>query len=107
MITLTASTRSTVAKLIKNQPVPMASLRIAVTGGGCAGYQYALSIDTAPAAGDLHLHCDGIQMLVDPVSASLLDGVTIDFVDSLTGSGFTFHHPNAKNSCGCGASFSA
>ncbi len=79
-------------------------LRIAVQGGGCSGFEYALGFDQAPQAGDVELHSHGIQIVVDPYSAPYLSGTQVDFVDGLQG-GFAINNPNAKSACGCGHSF--
>lgn len=79
-------------------------LRIAVQGGGCSGFEYALGFDQAPQAGDLELHSHGIQIVVDPFSAPYLTGTEIDYVDGLQG-GFAINNPNATSACGCGHSF--
>jgi iron-sulfur cluster assembly protein len=85
----------------------VAGLRIAIAGGGCSGFQYGLSLEEVSAEDDTILEYGSVTVLVDPLSAPLLEGVTMDFVDSLTGSGFKFENPNASASCACGSSFSA
>ena len=107
MITLTPNARSAIAKFIDGAASPVAGLRIAISGGGCSGFQYGMSLEEAKQDDDTIVDCDGVTLLVDPFSASLLAGVTVDFVDSLAGSGFKFENPNATSSCGCGSSFSA
>lgn len=82
-------------------------IRVAVVDGGCSGYEYALDIVSTPQPEDLLFEQDRVPIYVDSQSAPLLDGVVIDFVESLTNSGFTFSNPNATDSCGCGKSFSA
>ena len=84
-----------------------AMLRISVEGGGCSGFQYGMSLEGAKNDDDTVLEYGAVTLLVDPLSAPLLEGVTVDFVDSLTGSGFKFENPNASSSCACGSSFSA
>jgi iron-sulfur cluster assembly protein len=81
-------------------------LRIAVNGGGCSGYQYSVKLESSIAEDDQCHLVDGVKIIVDPASAPLLDGLTVDYFDSLTSSGFKFDNPNAKASCGCGTSFS-
>ncbi|WP_411837009.1 HesB/IscA family protein [Paracoccus sp. ME4] len=80
-------------------------LRVAVSGGGCSGFQYDIRLD-APEADDLVLERDGQQVLVDPVSLPYLAGAVIDFTDELIGARFVIDNPNATASCGCGTSFS-
>src|SRR5664279_3955830 len=107
MITLTANAISAVDKFIKGSGTPVAGLRIAISGGGCSGFQYGMSLEQAKSEDDTVLECGVVTLLVDPLSAPLLEGVTVDFVDSLNGSGFKFENPNASASCACGSSFSA
>lgn len=107
MITLTPSALSAVDKFIKGAEGPVAGLRIAISGGGCSGFQYGMRIEETRAEDDVVIEFGAVTLLVDPLSAPLLDGVTVDFVDSLNGSGFKFENPNAKSSCACGSSFSA
>lgn len=80
-------------------------LRVAVEGGGCSGFHYDIKLDD-PAAEDLVLEKDGLQVLVDPVSLPFLAGARIDFTDELIGARFVIDNPNASSSCGCGTSFS-
>ncbi len=82
-------------------------IRVAAVDGGCSGYEYALDIVSQPNTDDLTFEQDKIKIYVDPKSAPLLNGIVIDFVESLTQAGFTFENPNATNTCGCGKSFSA
>lgn len=82
-------------------------LRIAVEPGGCAGYQYDVALDPSADADDTVLSSFGFPIFVDPASARLIDGIRIDYVESLTRSGFTFENPNASRACGCGTSFTA
>ena len=82
-------------------------IRFGIKDGGCSGYEYTMDVAAAPEADDLIFEQDKVRIYIDPKSAPLLKGVAIDFVDSLTQSGFTFTNPNATDSCGCGKSFSA
>jgi iron-sulfur cluster assembly accessory protein len=82
-------------------------LRVSVLPGGCSGFKYSLVIEDATAEDDVVLERDGFRVFVDPFSAQYLSGVTIDYVSSMMGSGFTFRNPNATGGCGCGSSFSA
>ena len=82
-------------------------LRIEVTGGGCSGFQYGLKLDASQTPEDTVFEYGDIKVLVDPASLPMLEGTTVDFVDSLDGSGFKFTNPNAKSACSCGSSFSA
>lgn len=107
MLTLTPSALSAVEKFIKGSDTPVAGLRISISGGGCSGFQYGMRLEEVKAEDDVEVAVGGVMLLIDPFSAPLLDGVTLDFVDSLNGSGFKFENPNATASCGCGSSFSA
>jgi iron-sulfur cluster assembly protein len=82
-------------------------LRMKVVGGGCSGLQYQLSFDTERGDADTTLEQGGVKVIVDEKSALYLAGSTLDFVDTLTESGFKIQNPNAKSSCGCGQSFGA
>ena len=82
-------------------------LRIGVAGGGCSGFKYGLLIEDQPAEDDLVVQAEGFKLFVDPFSAQYLNNVTIDYVTSMQGSGFTFKNPNATGGCGCGSSFTA
>jgi iron-sulfur cluster assembly accessory protein len=82
------------------------ALRVRVVGGGCSGFQYQLVFDTAQP-GDQVFEADGVKVVVDPKSFLYLNGTEIDYVDGLTGAGFTMKNPNAKGGCGCGQSFTA
>lgn len=81
------------------------SLRVAVEGGGCSGFQYDIRLDD-PAADDLVLAQGDQKVLVDPVSLPFLENAVIDFTDELIGARFVIENPNASSSCGCGTSFS-
>ncbi|MDP1756238.1 MAG: iron-sulfur cluster assembly accessory protein [Thiobacillus sp.] len=107
MLTLTPSALSAVEKFIKGSDTPVAGLRISIAGGGCSGFQYGMRLEEAKAEDDVEVAVGGVKLLIDPFSAPMLDGVTVDFVDSLNGSGFKFENPNATASCACGSSFSA
>ena len=97
-----------VAEMLAEEGDPALQLRIFVTGGGCSGFQYGLMIEEAGAGvGDQLFESNGVKLLVDPVSLSYLKGAEVDFVDTITGGGFTIKNPNASSTCGCGSSFSA
>lgn len=82
-------------------------LRLGVLGGGCSGLSYQFKFEPKPRATDKVLDFDGVQVFIDPKSMLYLDGMTLDYKESLIHSGFAFDNPNAKKSCGCGTSFSA
>src|SRR5437868_15450835 len=82
-------------------------LRVSVQPGGCSGFKYSLVIEDKSAEDDVVISGEGFKVFVDPFSAQYLSGVTIDYVSSMQGSGFTFKNPNSTGGCGCGSSFSA
>ncbi len=84
-----------------------AGLRIAVVGGGCSGFQYQMTLDKEANVDDSVIEQDGLRVFIDSRSLLYLNGTKVDYVESLTGSGFKFENPNAKGSCGCGESFYA
>ncbi|RGP36161.1 MULTISPECIES: iron-sulfur cluster assembly accessory protein [Pseudotabrizicola] len=81
------------------------SLRVAVEGGGCSGFQYEIKLDD-PVPDDLVLEKNGQRVLVDSVSLPFLQNAVIDFTEELIGARFVIENPNASSSCGCGVSFS-
>jgi iron-sulfur cluster insertion protein len=85
------------------------ALRVAVTGGGCSGFQYALGLDSLQdmAADDHTYRCGDVTVIIDDVSLDYLVGGTLDYDDGLMGKGFSVDNPNATGSCGCGQSFDA
>ena len=83
------------------------ALRLKVIGGGCSGLQYQLMFDDQRKESDVEIESGGVRVVIDEKSALYLVGTTLDYVDSLMESGFKIQNPNAKNSCGCGQSFSA
>ena len=104
-VTVSARAAKRIAEILKSEPSP-SMLRIAVTGGGCSGFQYNFAIDDARADDDLVVERDGATVLIDPMSLDFLKGAEIDFVDDLIGQSFKINNPNATSSCGCGTSFS-
>lgn len=107
MITLTESAVKAVQRFIKGADEEVAGLRILIEGGGCSGFQYGMRLEETKQADDVEVKFGNVTVLIDPMSAPLLSGVTVDFVDSLEGSGFKFENPNASASCACGSSFTA
>ena len=84
---------------------PASGLRVAVRGGGCSGFEYALDFELEARPDDIEADFEGLRVFVDPVSARYLEGTEIDYVFGPMGSGFKFNNPNAVGSCGCGSSF--
>ena len=106
MINLTTTAVSKVQDFIQEHGAGETSgLRVAVLPGGCSGFQYGLNIEDGPEGDDEILEKDGIKIFIDPFSAQYLEGVEIDYVTSMMGSGFSFRNPNAAGGCGCGSSF--
>jgi len=105
-ITVTAAAARRIAVLKQQEQAEGALLRIAVSGGGCSGFQYGLSFDAQSNPDDHEFARDGIAVVVDEVSLDLLNGAEIDFVEDMMGASFQIKNPNAASSCGCGNSFS-
>ena len=103
-IILTGNAAKRVAWIAARQSKP-AILRLAVDGGGCAGFTYKFELD-APQADDTIAETDGVKLVVDPVSLDLVKGSAVDFVEDLGGASFRVTNPNAQSGCGCGSSFS-
>jgi len=104
-VSVSARAARRIAEILKAEPQP-AMLRVAVTGGGCSGFQYNFALDEVKADDDLVLERDGAVVLIDSLSLDFLRGAEIDFVDDLIGAAFKINNPNAQSSCGCGTSFS-
>jgi iron-sulfur cluster assembly accessory protein len=104
-VTVSPSAARRIAQILQAEAAP-AMLRVAVTGGGCSGFQYNFTIDDTKMDDDLVIARDGATVLVDPMSLDFLKGAEIDFVDDLIGAAFKINNPNATSSCGCGTSFS-
>ena len=108
LLSLTERAAGKVRELAGQEPAGEAEvLRIAIQGGGCSGFQYALGFDRGPQDGDHELELHGVRIVVDPYSAPYLTGAEIDFLDGLMGAGFSIENPNVVSSCGCGSSFQA
>jgi iron-sulfur cluster assembly accessory protein len=107
-ITVTPNAVAEVQKFMEEQgAAETAGLRVAVLPGGCSGFQYGLNIEDEAQEDDDVVDVYGIRVFVDPFSSQYLDGVEIDYVTTMMGSGFTFKNPNASGGCGCGSSFNA
>jgi iron-sulfur cluster insertion protein len=104
-VSVSARAAKRIAEILKSEAQP-AMLRVAVTGGGCSGFQYNFALDDIRADDDLVLERDGAVILIDSMSLDFLKGAEIDFVDDLIGAAFKINNPNAQSSCGCGTSFS-
>ena len=105
-INLTDAAVAKVGDLVKQEGNPELALRVAVRPGGCSGYSYEMFFDSEFAEDDLMSQFGDVRVVVDPASAPLITGATLDFKDGLQGAGFSINNPNAQRSCGCGQSFS-
>jgi iron-sulfur cluster assembly accessory protein len=105
-VTLTDGAAAKVAELLAQEGAEDLSLRVAVRPGGCSGFSYEMFFDTDQAGDDLVVDYSGVKVVVDPSSAQLLSGATLDYTDGLQGAGFAIDNPNANRTCGCGQSFS-
>lgn len=107
-ITVTEAAATKIKELLSEEGKIDSGLRVFVQGGGCSGFQYGLMIEEGGAGvGDQMYESNGVRLFVDPVSVSYLKGAEVDFVDTITGGGFTIKNPNATSTCGCGQSFNA
>src|ERR1700736_2369230 len=106
MIEVTPKAVTKIREAFKREGVN-GGLRLGVLGGGCSGLSYQFKFDEKSRPPDQILNFDDVKVVIDPRSRVLLDGMTLDWKDSLMQSGFVFENPNAKKSCGCGTSFSA
>ena len=95
-----------VAFLVEAEGNAALMLRVAISGGGCNGFQYGFSLDDQRNEDDIVVENDGVKLIVDEVSLGLLAGSEVDFVEDLMGSFFSIKNPNASSTCGCGNSFS-
>ena len=108
MINVSPTAAAKIGELLTEENKAGSGLRVFVQGGGCSGFQYGLMIEEngrAPAT-----RCssrNGVKLFVDPISVRYLTGAEVDFVDTVTGGGFTIKNPNATSTCGCGQSFTS
>ena len=108
MVTVTEKAATKIKQLMaEEQEQEVSVLRVAIQGGGCSGFQYALGFDRGPQDGDNEIEMHGVRVVIDPFSAPYLTGSEIDFVDALMGAGFAINNPNVTAACGCGSSFQA
>src|SRR5687768_1143033 len=106
MINVTPAAAVKISELLSEENKAGSGLRVFVQGGGCSGFQYGLMIEeNGQGAGDQVYESHGIKLFVDPISVRYLSGAQVDFVDTVTGGGFTIKNPNATSTCGCGSSF--
>ena len=107
MVQLTETAVSKVMEIMDTQEPRPAGLRISVVGGGCSGFSYSMAFENAPGMLDKTYDFSGLKLFIDQASMLYLDGASVDYVETLEGSGFKFNNPNVKSTCGCGSSFSA
>ncbi len=107
LVNVTEAAASRIAQLLDEEKKSQAGLRVFVQGGGCSGFQYGLMIEEGAGDPDSDriFQSNGVTIFIDPISIRYLAGAEVDFVDNLTGGGFTIKNPNAKTTCGCGQSF--
>lgn len=104
-VTLTSSAAAKVQELISAEGDASLALRLAVRPGGCSGFSYDMYFDAAVDGTDIVNETDGVRVIIDPESAAMVGGASIDFRDGLQGAGFAINNPNEQRSCGCGQSF--
>ncbi len=105
VVSLTPAAANAVRDLLVKRNLADYALRVFVTGGGCSGYQYGMALENNIRPTDLSFEYDSVKLVVDEVSIQYLMGASIDYVESVMGSGFKIENPNAVSSCGCGSSF--
>jgi len=106
-VNVTPLAASKITEELSKETNPAIGLRVYVQGGGCSGFQYGLVVEESPGATDQVMESNGIKLYIDPISIRYLKGAEIDWVDNISGGGFTIRNPNAKSTCGCGQSFQA
>ncbi|MDQ3385620.1 MAG: iron-sulfur cluster insertion protein ErpA [Actinomycetota bacterium] len=106
MIAVSDSAATKVKELLEAEGDTTLALRVAVRPGGCSGFSYEMFFDGDIGADDIKVDQGGVAVVVDPSSAELLEGATLDYKDGLQGAGFAINNPNAQRTCGCGQSFS-
>ncbi|MFZ3590645.1 HesB/IscA family protein [Bacillus sp. DJP31] len=105
MITISEAAGFQIKDMMKEEGNDAVFLRVGVKGGGCSGLSYGIGFDEVKNEDDIELEQHGIKVLIDSESAPIINGVTIDFKESMMGGGFTIDNPNAIAGCGCGSSF--
>jgi len=106
VITLTEQAVSKVGELIEAEGGEGVALRVAVQPGGCSGFSYDMFFDSDISENDIKVTYGSVNVVIDPSSAPMLAGATLDYKDGLQDAGFSIDNPNAQSSCGCGNSFS-
>ena len=107
MISVSPTAAAKITELLVEEQKTDSGLRVFVQGGGCSGFQYGMMIEeNGQGSGDQVFESHGVKLFVDPISIQYLKDAEVDFLDTVTGGGFTIKNPNAKSTCGCGSSFS-
>src|ERR1700716_95044 len=106
MVQLTETAITKVREILGSQEPKPAGLRISVVGGGCSGFSYSMAFENQQNMLDKTYKYDDLKVFIDQASLLYLDGVEVDYVETLEGAGFKFNNPNVKSTCGCGSSFS-
>ena len=106
MITLTESAQKKLAEIVAEYNDPKTKVRMFVSGGGCSGMQYGFEITEEQAEDDWVFPASNTDLLIDPISMSYIEGITVDFKNDLEGARFVMNNPKAQTTCGCGSSFS-
>ena len=106
MVTLTEQALNKLKQIIQSDDMPDAKIRIYVEGGGCAGFSYGFSIEEAEQEDDFVVSEKELDVLIDPISMSYLEGIVVDFKSDINGERFAIQNPKAASTCGCGSSFS-
>lgn len=106
MVTLTEQALNKLKQIIQSDDMPDAKIRIYVEGGGCAGFSYGFSIEEAAQEDDFVVSEKELDVLIDPISMSYLEGIVVDFKSDINGERFAIQNPKAASTCGCGSSFS-
>ena len=107
MFNVTTKAAEEIKKLLAEENLEGAFLRVRVVPGGCSGFEYEMGFDDETEDSDKFIEQDGVKVAIDELSFPYLDGAVLDFQDGLNGQGFAINNPNATGSCGCGKSFNA
>jgi iron-sulfur cluster assembly protein len=107
MFTVTTKATEEIKKLLSEENIPNAVLRVRVVPGGCSGFSYEMGFDDETEESDKLFENEGVKVAIDELSLPYLEGAILDYKDGLNGTGFSINNPNAKGSCGCGSSFNA
>ena len=107
MFNITTKAADEIKKLLTDEDIPNAVLRVRVVPGGCSGFSYEMGFDDETEDTDQLFEQDGVKVAIDELSFPYLEGAVLDYQDGLNGTGFAINNPNATGSCGCGQSFNA